>query len=258
MSACRLCGGEIRAAFRAKILDRFDVGYYRCSSCQSLQTEPPYWLHEAYSQNSGATDTGAVGRNLNCQAIVHAVARSLGVAGGASILDFGGGSGLLCRMLRDRGFDARLSDRYVENIFAKGFEDDLRAHYEICCAFEVVEHFPKPMEDMAEIFNRSNSLCIIGTETYSGQGSDWWYLNPRAGQHVFFYSEEGMEFLARKNDFYYFRIGNTHLFSKQQLSKTKRFLVKSMICGPTLRIVRAYLAFSLSFDHAMEDFRTMT
>jgi hypothetical protein len=42
----------------------------------------------------------------------------------ASVLDFCGGFSLLCRLLRDRVFNARVSDVYATTDFAQGFEDD--------------------------------------------------------------------------------------------------------------------------------------
>jgi len=42
----------------------------------------------------------------------------------ARILDFGGGNGLLCRLLRDLDFDVRRFDSHAANHFAQNFEDD--------------------------------------------------------------------------------------------------------------------------------------
>src|SRR6476661_2556369 len=42
----------------------------------------------------------------------------------ARILDFGGGNGHLCRLLRDLDFDARRFDSHAANHFAQNFEDN--------------------------------------------------------------------------------------------------------------------------------------
>ena len=42
---------------------------------------------------------------------------------GPRILDFGGGSGSLCRLFRDIGFDAHTRE-FAVNDFGQGFEDD--------------------------------------------------------------------------------------------------------------------------------------
>ena len=44
-----------------------------------------------------------------------------------SIVDYGGGYGLLVRLMRNSGFDFYRYDPYCANFFAKGFEVDLFA-----------------------------------------------------------------------------------------------------------------------------------
>jgi hypothetical protein len=230
---------------------KHDVAYFHCEACGSLQTEDPYWLEEAYSNgNLASIDTGAVARNLDCQAMVYAVARILRMPRGGRVLDFGGGNGLLCRLLRDRTFNARVLDNYAANDFAQGFEDD-GSKYNLICAFEVAEHFANPQREMALIFERSDSIVIIGTETYTGQGSDWWYLTPTSGQHVFFYSRKGMELLAETHGYHYKPVRNLHIFSRQSFTKIEDILLSSLLSS--LRWVRAYLAFSMSFEQAGRD-----
>ncbi len=125
MIACRLCNGEAEPAFTRLVLKKYDVAYFRCRQCGSLQTEMPYWLEEAYSTgNLVDTDTGAVLRNLNSQAVIFAATKILGLPPTSSIVDIGGGVGMLTRLLRDQGFDARWSDAYASNNMARGFDDD--------------------------------------------------------------------------------------------------------------------------------------
>jgi len=45
---CRLCGGEARLYGGRSVLGKYEVAYYECGQCGSLQTEEPYWLEEAY------------------------------------------------------------------------------------------------------------------------------------------------------------------------------------------------------------------
>lgn len=185
--ACRLCGGPTQPAFRAKVLGKHDVAYHECSTCGSLQTDAPFWLVEAYTgSHLSFSDAGAVARSLCCQASVYAIARVLHFSPSATVLDFGSGNGLLCRLLRDIGFNARRPDAFAVNDFAQYFDDDSTSYY-IACAFEVVEHFSDPAEDLARVFNRAKELVIVSTDVYSKQGRDWWYLNPASRQHVFFY-----------------------------------------------------------------------
>lgn len=251
---CRLCSGPTRKQFNATVLKKHDVEYFLCSVCGSLQTEEPYWLEEAYSKgNLVAADAGAVARNLDCQAIVYIVARVLRMPRDGSVLDFGGGNGLLCRLLRDRAFNAHVFDAHATNEFAQGFGDD-RSKYHLVCAFEVAEHFANPKKELADLFERSNSIVIIGTEVYQGQDEDWWYLATAGGQHVFFYARRGISTLAAGHGYYYKSVGNIHIFLKRPFTNIES-AVLSVLLTRGLRWARAYLAFSMSFNQAGNDMR---
>src|SRR5687768_9149307 len=137
---CRLCGREAAQCGRQRLLSH-DVAIYRCSHCDLLQTETPYWIAEAYTQAISSLDTGAIQRNQVTVGIVLAMARVVGLASSARCLDWGGGHGVFVRMMRDRGFDFRWRDEYAQNLFASGFEGSLEDSYELITSFEVLEHF---------------------------------------------------------------------------------------------------------------------
>ena len=58
MDVCRLCAGTVEPAFRKRVLERYSVTFFRCLTCESLQTERPYWLAEAYQSALAGSDTG--------------------------------------------------------------------------------------------------------------------------------------------------------------------------------------------------------
>lgn len=253
---CRLCGGGTRIHFTELVLQKYSCQYMSCDVCSSLQTEQPYWLEEAYGGGSIAdSDAGVFLRGMNNLCVLYLSAWLLRMPKRARILDFGGGNGLLCRMLRDVGFDARLSDRYARNEIARGF-DDTGETPDIVCSFEVAEHFPDPAAGMAKILGREATIAIVGTETYRGQGKDWWYISPHTGQHVFFYSSKGMKILATRFRYVYERVGSLHFFLRKPLGQAQSSLLWRALSPGALRWVRAYLALRLNNRFADADSRT--
>lgn len=254
---CRLCGESTRRLFERTVLRKYVVEYQECDRCKCLQTETPYWLSEAYAKSNLARhDSGAVVRNLDCQAIVYAVARALRLARGASILDFGGGNGLLCRLLRDIGLNAWLYDEYGTNDFAQGFESKVDASHSLVCAFEVVEHLPNPRVTFTELFAGEPVAILVGTQTYARQGAEWWYLDPSAGQHVFFYSECGMALVAERVGYCYLRFGDLHLFTRRPIGSATVVRLRSVLTWRWRRMVlRALLAYRASYRWAEIDAR---
>lgn len=180
---------------------RYDVTIFQCPRCDLMQTEYPYWISEAYSKALTLLDTGAVQRAQLTAGLTIGVARVLGLGRGQRGIDFGGGHGLYVRMMRDRGFDFRWTDRYAENLFARGFEGDLAARHDLLTAFEVFEHLVDVAADLATIFQAGHRYVLVGTLLHSGYRDEWWYYTNGTGQHVAFYSARTMRFIADRFDY---------------------------------------------------------
>ena len=88
-------------------------------------------------------------------------------------------------------FNARVLDPYATNDFAQGFEDD-GSSYSLFAPSRLPSTSQTRKKRWPTSSNDPNSIVIIGTETYQGQGADWWYLAAAGGQHVFFYTQNGM------------------------------------------------------------------
>lgn len=256
---CRACGGPTAAAFASLVLGRHPVRYLRCQQCDSLQTEPPYWLAESYSSAIAATDTGAMVRNLVCQAAVSVVATVCRVHG--KLLDWGGGVGVLCRLLRDRGFDAYLSDRYADPELARAFcvapEECRPNSFALISAMEVLEHYDNPASEVARLFALRPEVLVATTQLYTGQGADWWYLSPQTGQHVFFYSQKCLRLLARQHGYHYFGAGWIHLFSVRPLGAVQRLTLRLLLSNIGLGLVRIWQTASLRGRFANQDSKSV-
>lgn len=216
---CRLCEGNTIFKFKKEILNKYEISYHECSNCHSLQTEEPYWLEDAYSCESEKFDTGKATRTfLNFTVLPH-LYNALGMPKGINYVDWGGGTGLFARLMRDIGFNYKSYDKYAKNEFAQGYEvtkeNDI---IDTITLFEVVEHFPNPTTDWENIFNRNASTIIFSTLIYDGNDSNWHYLAPENGQHVFFYSAKALSMLAEKNNYYAYKVGDYFLFKNSSLN----------------------------------------
>ncbi len=193
---CRLCGGAVVPRFSLVVLQKYRVHYVQCAACQSLQTEAPFWLDEAYqNHNLSSLDTGAVQRNMHNLAACYCLSKLFGVK---NVLDIGGGDGLLCRMLRDYDINCYVKDKYASPVYAQGFTDHDFDKPDMVIGFEVLEHFANPDAELDDLFVNDSKILLLSTSIYSGERENWWYLSPESGQHVFFYSKKAMDLIAKK------------------------------------------------------------
>src|SRR5579863_2195804 len=69
-TTCRLCHGATEFAYRTLVLAKYEVSYYCCGQCGSLQTEWPYWLPETYGRAQLSIDPGSARRVLDSYVLV--------------------------------------------------------------------------------------------------------------------------------------------------------------------------------------------
>jgi hypothetical protein len=237
--SCRLCGGALSPRFRTRVLGRHDIGYLACAGCGSLQTEPPFWLGEAYASNLSDIDTGAAQR---CFTNLGASAAVAGIFGLSNILDIGGGDGLHCRLLRDHGFNAYVHDAHATPTYGRGFAVPDFAVPELVTCFEVLEHFANPAEELASVFGLGAKAVLATTERWHGQGADWWYLAPTTGQHVFFYSDAAIRSIADRFGYRLLTDGHWLLFVQPALaSGWKAARARFWLRGRLARLRAAWL-----------------
>jgi len=201
-----------------QILQKYDIHYYFCGSCKCIFTEKPYWISEAYHESIAVTDTGIMLRNLEVSRDLFAITKRY-FNPQTKMLDYGGGYGILTRMLRDKGVDVYWSDRYSKNILAKGFEYDGRSKVDVVLAFEVVEHLENPVDIIREIMTKSD--CFIFSVSTLPKfnfktNNEWWYFSPETGQHIFFPSKETLQWIANEIGCKYYKLLGFHIFSKKK------------------------------------------
>lgn len=234
--SCRLCSAKTTQKFEGKILNKYDVGYFECQSCKSLQTEPAYWLGEAYASNLSSLDTGAVQRNWHNFYAIYLLCKIFKLN---NVLDLGGGDGLLCRSLRDYEINCFVQDQYATPTYAQGFTTPNFEVADLVLGFEVWEHLLNPSVDLDRFFEKRPKTLLITTTPYSNQDAKWWYLAPESGQHIFFYSINALEYIANKYGYDLHRVDNFLLFIRKDCeSKTKIYLFRKSLQGKLNRFLK--------------------
>ncbi|MEX0366539.1 MAG: class I SAM-dependent methyltransferase [Ruegeria sp.] len=200
MSQSPLTGQAGRLLFEHKVIGRHNAAYYLDESCGYIWVDAPHWLDEAYSDAIALTDTGILARNLNNIRIVSIAMRANGLAQARGI-DLGAGYGLLVRGLRDVGIDFHWSDPFADNLLARGFEAD-EGPYEVAAAFEVLEHLPDPLGHLKTARAQFGYETLFFSATCFDPGDipgpDWWYWAFETGQHISFFSEQCLDFMAHE------------------------------------------------------------
>ncbi len=236
---CRLCGGTLSERFTLEVLGRISVKYFFCEECKSLQTEVPHWLDKAYDDSLSHADTGAAQRGIRNLAACFAVSTALGMK---NVIDFGGGDGLLCRLLRDYGINCFVHDRYAKPSYAQEFTVPNFSAPDMVSAFEVFEHLPHPAENLKELFEIDSKFILISTEIFSNQTSNWWYLAPESGQHVFFYSRPALQVIANRFDYDVMILGEFIIFSKHGLiTPLRRQMLKFLLRRKMNKLIASLL-----------------
>jgi hypothetical protein len=235
---CSICSAVMVAAFEALVLARHKVRFYHCAQCGFLCTEQPYWLGEAYKSALACSDTGIVARNLRIARKLSAILYfALGDDGAGKWLDYGGGHGVLARLMRDRGFDFYWHDPYAENVFTRGFEHRDDRIYDGVTAIEVLEHIADPVHFVAQALASTRARTLImTTETYEGPPpapQAWWYYGLDTGQHIAFFQGRTLARLAQRLGLGCLSAGNVHLFTQRRV-RAEAFKLACSALAPLL------------------------
>ncbi len=217
---CRLCNAHTLPFASAKILEKYDVQYFQCQTCQLIQTEQPYWLADAYNEAITFSDVGLVQRNVILSKKVKAVI-ALFYNSEGRFLDYGGGYGLLVRLMRNAGLDFFYYDPFCENLFAQTFEAEDKLSYELIVAFEVFEHLVDPLVELEKMLNRSPHILFstLMVPSHNPTPGNWWYYGLEHGQHVALYKRETLQYLANYFGLNLYTNGtNFHLLTVEKIN----------------------------------------
>lgn len=218
--SCKICKQPVSFFARATILKKYEIQYFKCKHCGFVQTEAPYWLEEAYSDAIVNIDIGPINRGVQCSEKAKALIVSFFKAHD-KFIDYGAGYGIFVRMMRDRGLNFFYKDKYCENIFAKGFEANEGAYYELLTAFEVFEHLADPVEELNKMLSFSRNILFTTELMPSNQPKpeEWWYYALDYGQHISFYTLKSLKTLAESVNLNFYSNGFFHLITEKRISE---------------------------------------
>lgn len=240
---CKICLSEAKLVKTLTVREIYKAEYFLCDTCGFMFVGNPTWLEEAYQSPINITDTGYVMRNVYLSR-KSLILFTLMFGKDKTYLDYGGGYGMLTRLMRDYGLNFLWDDIYTQNLFAKGFEYHVKnstapdsttlPKIEGLTTFECFEHLPNPKEEIEKMFKITNNI-FFSTVLLPGQvppADDWEYYGLNHGQHVAFYSEKTLKYIAKQHGVQVLTNGtNLHLFTDKMtisnsLFKTLMFATK--------------------------------
>ncbi|MFQ5484575.1 MAG: class I SAM-dependent methyltransferase [Desulfobacterales bacterium] len=180
----------------------------------------------------------------------------------AKILDFGAGSGLLVRFLRDEGFDAFGYDKYSETPFCKNvsFKNVVSIadkKFDLIIALEVTEHLLRPQETLKQLVSllSKKGIVFLSTTCYDKDVHDenWDYLISQGGQHINFASQEGLRILANSQNLStMFMPHEISLLCREKSQASKLSMYKSLFFYRLYIVVAKFLGL-LNFKNCEND-----
>ena len=230
ISKCPICHSQVRDFSQLLIRGKFEGRYLKCTSCNFIHAENPNWLEGSFTDVLNNLDIGSVDRCNIVADFVEVLANSLKVDN-PKVLDWGGGYGLLTRILRDRGVRCTHYDPYTEPLFAENINLQTDARFDLIVLSEVMLHMTDPIRTLTELLKISDNIMFTAVIAPPDVTPDWWYFMPDTGQHVAIFSRQTIPELGvalkvntlSDNQFF-------HLVSKDQqgvltrLLFTKRFI----------------------------------
>lgn len=185
---------------QVKPLSGIPIYYYGCPRCSLIFTTtfdhftPEDFAAQIYNAEYADVDPDyLVERPTGFGQMVAAI---FSASRDISVLDYGGGNGVLAACLRTHAF----TDVTTYDPFVPLHAERPQRQFDLITCFEVLEHSVRPAQTLDEIVALLNpdglllfSTLVIPPEITS-LGIGWWYIAPRNG-HVTLYSRQSLQTL---------------------------------------------------------------
>lgn len=233
-----LSGRASRFLFRHQVLGKYPAEYFYDDTIGYIFVREPHWLDEAYTESISALDTGILARNLGNINLIRRCLANHSRHRVTKGIDLGAGYGIFVRGMRDIGIDFYWSDKYSQNLLARGFEAK-PGDYSVAVAFEVLEHLPNPVEFLRDACSEFRfQTCFFSAACFDEEnlpGADWWYWVFESGQHISFFSRRALQWMAEQLEMRLWHItGEVFAFSNLEwkpLVESSPSMLWSRICS---------------------------
>jgi 2-polyprenyl-6-hydroxyphenyl methylase/3-demethylubiquinone-9 3-methyltransferase len=210
------------------------IPYRRCAACGFVFTDSfDAWTNaefarHIYNAHYAAIDPEGFGARPahNAKELLDAFAATKSALG---VLDYGGGTGILARALREGGFTrAETYDPFVAEHAALP-----PGPFDIVTCYETLEHHPRPLVAIREMAERTAKRGIVIFSTavqpaiFDRIGLGWWYIAPRNG-HISIFSRHALALAWRGEGMAFGSIGDTLHVAFRNLPDFARHLFKKM------------------------------
>ena len=224
---CAVCSGSTKFLFSYEVRGEHHASLRECLNCRFTYIANPHWLDESFSSELNDLDIGSVDRCLVLADFVEVLIRSM-KSSKSRFLDWGGGYGLLSRIMRDRGLDFVSHDIYTRPLFVESSSNLNSETFELITMSEVALHLVDPVPVLTKIMESTDILVFTVVIAPEVVPNDWWYLMPDTGQHVAIYHEETLQALAEKLSVQVTSDGRFfHVLHRKSLGVKSRLIIKS-------------------------------
>jgi hypothetical protein len=254
---CPICKSPALRLFKVMIQSENSCDLFSCTKCEFAFYPDQNWIDKSFSEELNSLDIGATDRTLIAADYLSVLLKAQKLSGG-SILDYGGGYGLLCRIMRDRGFDFENYDPHTRQIFptsGKTISNPLEQRYDAVTLIEVALHFEDPVEEFKRLLELSDLVFFTAVLTDDKLDSDWWYLSLETGQHIALFSMKTLEEIANEVGVHVTTDGKFfHIFHREKLTLVTRMLAKRqhlVFALASLKAGTAYIRRALSLTGSL-------